>query len=168
MIITLDDEDMTEMAAMAGIVLDEGQAALLAAGMRKGSDGKWAQSRVTVPGSQGDVTRVRELAGMFLLRERVLHVSARHAQSADEARRMTEIVTGRPELSRQVSRISRAHGAELIRTHQGGEILFTAGSGRGCRADLAVLSGPGPDTEAAVLPCLAAGNNPQIWTTEGP
>jgi hypothetical protein len=167
MIITLDDEDMTALAAMAGITLDEGQAALLAAGMRKGSDGKWAQFQVTVPGSQGAVTRVRELAGLFLLRERVLHVSAGHAQSAEEARKMTGIVTGRPDLARKVTRVSRVHGGERITVDGGGEIRYmTPPSCRGYAADLIVFR-PGRNLDdkvlAAVLPCAAGRPDPQIW-----
>lgn len=160
--------DIAELAAMAGIVLDGEQSALLAAGMRKGSDGKWEQFQVTVPDGQDDVIRVRELAGLFLLGERVLHVSAGHAQSAEQARKMTEIVTGSPDLARRVTRVSRVHGAELIRTYRGGgEIRYmTPPSCRGYAADLIVFR-PGRNLDdkvlAAVLPCAAGRPDPQVW-----
>lgn len=166
MIVTLDDKDMIALAATAGIVLDEGQAALLAAGMRKGSDGKWAQFQVSVPDGQDAVIRVRELAGLFLLGERVLHISAGHAQSAKEARGMTETVLGKPDLARRVNQVSRVHGGELIGTWDA-DIRFLAQPCKGgLAADLIVL-GPGADrgsgTLTALLPCLSARRNPQMW-----
>lgn len=166
MITALDDEDMIALAAMAGIVLDEEQAVLLAAGMRKGGDGKWAQFQVTVPDSQGDVIRVRELAGMFLLGERVLHVSAGHAQSAEEARKMTETVMGSPDLARRVSQVSRVHGGELIGTWDA-DIRFVAQPCKcGYAADLIVF-GPGVRRDsrlyAALIPCMGNRPDPQIW-----
>jgi hypothetical protein len=135
--------------------------------MSQGPDGKWAALRVRVRAGDSRVATVRELAGLFMLDERVLHVSSGSVPAVETFRNLLQFIERAPELSRRISRLSKASGAELIRAYRGGEIVFTAGSGRGCRADLAVLSDPGPDTETAVLPCLAAGGNPQIWTMEG-
>jgi hypothetical protein len=154
------------MAATAGIVLDPDQAALLAAGMRKGSDGKWARFQVAVPEDQDEVILARELAGMFLLGERVLHVSAGHAQSAEAARKMTGLVTGKPDLARRVNEVSRVHGGELIGTWDA-DIRFTAQPcKRGYAADLIVF-GPGVRRDsrlyAALIPGLGNRPDPQIW-----
>jgi hypothetical protein len=159
-------EDITELAATAGITLDPEQSALLAAGMRKGSDGKWAQFQVALPDGQDDVIRVRELAGMFLLGERILHVSARHAQSAEQARKMTETVLGKPDLARRVNQVSRVYGGELIGTWDA-DIRFMAQPCKtGYSADLIVF-GPGVRRDsrlyAALLPCMMTRPDPQIW-----
>ena len=163
----ITQEDATELAAMAGITLTAEQEALITAGMRTGSDGKRVQFQVKLPRGQAEVILVRELAGLFLLDERILHVSAGNIQSAGQARKITEIVTGSPELSRRVSRIRRANGAESIRTYQGSEIRFlTSLQARGYAADLLVF-GPGADRSsriiAALIPCLAGRPDPQIW-----
>jgi hypothetical protein len=145
--------DITALAVTAGITLTPGQEKLLAAGMRKNGDGRWAQFQVTVPADQDEVILVRELAGMFLLGERVLRVSAGHAQSAAQARKTAQLVLGRPDLARRVTDVSRAHGGELIGTWDA-SIRFMAQPGKqGYAADLIVL-GPGTDRGSRLYTAL--------------
>jgi hypothetical protein len=136
--------DITALAVTAGITLTPGQEKLLAAGMRKNGDGRWAQFQVTVPADQDEVILVRELAGMFLLGERVLRVSAGHAQSAAQARKTAQLVLGRPDLARRVTDVSRAHGGELIGTWQAGVRRRPDRPRAGHRPGLPPLHGPGP------------------------
>lgn len=167
MITIIQPGDIAELAALAGITLTTRQAVLAGHGMSQGPDGGWAALRVRVQAGDSRVATIRELAGLFMLDERVLHVCPVYIQARESFRSLLQCIDRAPELSRRISRLSQAAGAELIRTYRGGEIRFPAGSGRGCSADLAVLDSPGPGTEAAVLPCLAAGKNPQVWLMEG-
>lgn len=160
------NEDITGLAAMAGITLTPEQEALLISGLRTGSDGKRAQFQVAVPEDQDGVILIREMAGLFLLGERILHVSAGNGRSAAQARKMTETVIGRPDLARRISYVSRVNGGELISTWDGEIRFLTQGRGKGCVADLIVL-GSGTDRGsrafAALVPCVMSRPDPQIW-----
>lgn len=162
-------DDITALAAMAGITLDPDQAELLAAGMRKGDDGKRERFQVAVPGAVSDpVLLARELAGVFLLGERVLHVSASHAQSAKQAEKTARVVMGSPDLARRVSQVSRAYGGELIGTWDADIRFLAQPCKHGYAADLIVL-GPGVRRDArlytALIPGLGNRPDPQIWMT---
>jgi hypothetical protein len=159
-------DDVTELAAIAGVRLTAGQERLVTAGMRKSGDGAWAQFQVAVPDGQDEVLLVRELAGMFLLGERVLHVSAGHARSAEDAEKMTKTILGSPDLARRVSHVSRMRGGEMISLWDG-DVKFRAQPLHGGHAVDLLAFGPGTRRDArvlaALLPCLAGRPDPQVW-----
>src|SRR5205809_457432 len=72
--------EAAELAASAGLVLDPWQAMVLDAALGKRRDGKWAAFEVGVVVSRqngkGGILEARELAGLFLIRERLLVHSA--------------------------------------------------------------------------------------------
>jgi hypothetical protein len=161
-----DAVDAIELAATAGITLAPGEQEALSAAMAR-DDGRWVQPRVNC--GYSDVILARELAGLFLLDERILHVCPSRTQAGAAFERLYECVAREPELSRRVTRASKAAGMESLRTQAGGEIWFPSVSGsRGVSADLIVLSGgTGYDNRVltAVLPCSASRPDPQVWVT---
>jgi hypothetical protein len=161
-------EDITELAAKAGITLDPDQAALLAAGMSKDGNGKWTRFEVPVPDRSDAVLLARELAGMFLLGERVLDVSGGPDQAEDRARKAIMAVSRSRSLTGRVTRLSRLRGLQSIAAGDGEIRFMSSPSYRGYSADLLVFR-PGSDPDdkilAAVLPCAASRPDPQIWRT---
>lgn len=177
-------QEAVELAAMAGLDLDEWQQFILVNALGERVDGKWAASSVgvTVPrqNGKGGIIEARQLTGLYLLPEPLLIYSAHLFDTSLEAfRRLSNLIEGKDELLRRVKRISRAHGEEGIelygpkgrRVTGGQRIRFrtrTKGGGRGFSGacvffDEAMIF---PEvSHAAILPILSAQPNPQAWYT---
>ena len=113
----------------------------------------------------------RELAGLFLLGERLIIHSAHQFDTSLEAfRRLETLIEGSDELSRRVKKATHSHGEEGIELLNGQRIRFrtrTKGGGRGFTGDCLILDEAMVLSEAfygALLPTLSARSmtaNPQ-------
>ncbi|MBF6557027.1 MAG: terminase [Acidimicrobiales bacterium] len=162
-----------ELAASAGLHLDEWQRFVLTHLCAEGADGKWAAFEAAqVVGRQngkGAILLARELAGLFLFDERfIVHSAHDFSTSLEHFSRLDAIIDGTPEFKRRVKRVSRSHGDEGIELKSGQRIRFrtrTKGGGRGFSADLVVFDEAMFLQEAALgalLPTLSARPNPQV------
>lgn len=167
--------EAVQLAREAGLVLDEWQAFVLEHALgRRGS--KWAAFEVglVVPrqNGKGSILEARELAGLFLLRERLIVHSAHQFDTSLEAfRRLLFLVEDNPDFSRRVKRVSRSHGEEGIELTNRQRIRFrtrTKGGGRGFSGDCVIFDEAMIFPEAshgAILPILSARPDPQAWYT---
>lgn len=120
---------------------------------------------------KGGIIEARELAGLFLLGERLIIHTAHEALTSDNAfDRLWELIENTPELLRRVKggKPSRAHGNQAITLTNGQKIRFrtrTSGGARGLSGDLLILD-EAMDISAAkvsaVIPLLSTRPNPQI------
>jgi hypothetical protein len=166
--------EAAELAASAGLMLDDWQRHILSVALGERSDGKWAAFEVgLIVGRQngkGAVLEARELAGLFLFGEQLILHSAHEFKTAQEAfRRVLALVQNTPDLERLVSRVRTSHGEEGIELRSGARLRFVArstGSGRGFSGDVVILDEaynlPG-SAMGALLPTMAARPNPQVW-----
>lgn len=176
---------------LAGKPLDEWQAHVLEGAMGERPDGRWTAFEVglVVPRQNGKnvIIEARELAGLFILGDRVIIHSAHQFKTARKSfRDMERLVRNTPSLHSQVLgykgqgswediRGIRQNGTELsIELQNGCKLEYQArsgGGGRGFTGDLIVLDEAydlSVDEIAAMLPTMAARSmdgNPQIWYT---
>lgn len=169
-------DEAVELAQLAGLSLDHWQADVLRGALGEKPDGTWAAPFVglVVPrqNGKGAILEARELAGLFLLREKLIIHSAHQFDTSLEAfRRLLFLIENTPELDSRVKRVSRSHGEEGIELMDGSRIRFrtrTSGGGRGFSAPCVILDEAMilPEaTHAALLPLLSAQANPQVWYT---
>jgi hypothetical protein len=165
-----------ELAAMAGLYVDPWQELAIHDGLGEREDGNWAAFEVGVEvprqNGKGGILEVRELAGLFLLDERLVIHSAHEFSTAEEAlERMAALIEGCADLSRRVKVIKRSHGQEGIYLTNGQRLRYktrTKGGGRGFTADCVILDEAMVIPEAflgALMPTLSARPNPQLWYT---
>lgn len=140
-----------KLAATGGLVADDWQELIVTDQLGKRDDGKFAavECGASVPrqNGKGGCIEVRKIAGLFLLEERMVMYTAHQFKTAQEHfRRMKEYIRNSDEMSRQVMRISDAHGKEGIELYGTGRhrltrtrrLLYLArskGSGRGFTGD---------------------------------
>lgn len=165
--------EAVELCRMAGLGLDPWQEMVLTHALGERQDGKWAALEVglCVPrqNGKGTIEEARELAGLFLLDERLLiHTAHLFKTSLEAFRRLLMLIEGSPDLDRMVQRVSKAHGEEGITLKNGARIQFatrTLSAGRGLSGDLVVLDEAMYIAEATIdslAPVLSAKPNPQI------
>lgn len=165
-----------ELAAMAGLYLDPWQQLVLTGSLGERLDGRWAafEVGVVVPRQNGKdgLLEARQLAGLFLLGERlIIHTAHQFDTSLEAFRRLLTLIEGSEDLSRRVKRVSRAHGEEGIELLSGQRVRFrtrTKGGGRGFSGDLLILNEAmiiPKSAHGATLPTLSARPNPQVWYT---
>lgn len=169
-------DDAIELAATAGLLLDPWQQHALRSSLAETKPNKWAANEVAVivprQNGKGSILEARELAGLFLLDERLIIHSAHEFKTASEGFvRIKQLIEGSPEFSKKVKRILSGHGNEGIELKSGSRLQFMArsrGSGRGFSGDCIILDEAFALTDAqmaAMLPTLSARPNPQIWYT---
>lgn len=171
-------EEAIELAALAGLYLDEWQQFVLRNALGERADGRWAaQSVGLVVGRQNgknSILEARELAGLFLLGERVIiHTAHEQSTSSEHFRRVLTLIEGVPEFDRRVLKAIHGKGMEAIELRGGQRILFktrTGGGGRGFTVDgclvfdEAMILSAG--AKAALIPTLAGKSieaSVQIW-----
>lgn len=165
--------EATELAATAGLVLDEWQSFALDCMLGEREDGKWAafETALIVPrqNGKGSILEARELAGLFLFGEQLILHSAHEFKTAQEAfRRVLALVDNTDDLRKRVSRVRTSHGEEGIELSTGARLRFVArstGSGRGFTADCVILDEAyrlPQETVGALLPTLSARANPAL------
>lgn len=177
-------DEAIELAAIADLNLDPWQGGYLRHLLGERADGSWAAFQaglcVSRQNGKGGVLEARELAGLFLLDERLIVHSAHQFDTSLEAfRRLLFLVESRDEFTRRVKRVSRAHGEEGIelhgpkgrRTTGGQRIRFrtrTKGGGRGFSGDVVIFDEcmilP-VAFHGAVFPIISARPNPQVIYT---
>lgn len=165
--------EAVELAASAGLVLDEWQAFALEVILAERSDGRWAafESGVLVArqNGKGAIIEALELAGLFLFGERLILHSAHEFKTAAEGfLRIKELVEGSDELRRLCKKPRTSHGEESIERLDGARLRFVArsrSSGRGFSGDRVILDEAQELPRKAVgamLPTLSARPNPQV------
>lgn len=168
--------EAVELAASAGLALDDWQQFALRSFLRERPGPKWSafECGLVVPrqNGKGAVLEARELAGLFLFGEQLILHSAHEFKTAQEAfRRVLALVENTDDLRKRVARVRTSHGEEGIELTTGQRLRFVArstGSGRGFSGDCVILDEAMVLPEAAMgalLPTLSARPNPQIWYT---
>jgi hypothetical protein len=123
---------------------------------------------------KGAVLEARELAGLFLFGESILHTSHEFKTSMDHFRRLERLIRNTPDLHRKVDAYPRAPGTEGIVMRDGRALRFmarTKGSGRGFPADVVIIDEAFAATGeqlAALMPTMQSKPNPQTWYTSSP
>lgn len=153
-------QEAVELAASAGLFLDPWQAWCLDGILAERADGNWcAFEAALIVGRQngkGSVLEALELAGLFLLDERLIVHSAHKFDTAQEHfLRMQALIESSDDLAGKVAKISTANGKEAIHLRNGARLKFVArsrGSARGFSGDRIVFD------EAMILPPEALGS----------
>jgi hypothetical protein len=173
-----EGERVADLAAAAGLDLDDWERWVLDQGLGRTGGGQWAAFEkaliVSRQNGKGAILEALELAALFLDDfdvELILH-SAHEFKTASEAfRRVQGRIDNHPSFRRRVRQVYLQRGAESIELKNGKRLRFIArssGSGRGFSADLVILDEAyelGDAAMAALLPTLSARPNPQIWYT---
>lgn len=165
-------DEAVELAREAGLDLDPWQEFVLERALAR-RENRWAAFEVglCVPrqNGKGTVFEARELAGLFLLGERLLIHSAHQFDTSLEAfRRLLFLIEDNPDFDRRVKRVSRSHGEEGIELKSGQRIRFrtrTKGGGRGFSSDFLGLDEAmilPESAHGALLPTLSARPDPQV------
>ncbi|MFI5664602.1 terminase [Streptomyces sp. NPDC051684] len=166
--------EAVELAKLAGLELFPWQQRVLDIGLRERADGQWAAFEVAVnvarQNGKGAIIEARELAGLFLLGERVILHSAHEFKTARVGfERIRSLILGTPSLSKRVKRILNNTTETSIELVNGQKLHFLARSGataRGFTGDCIILDEDmilGDDAMGALMPTLSAVPNPQIW-----
>lgn len=171
-------QDVADLSARFGVVLDEWQELVLQAAMGERRDRTWAAQRVglSVPRQNGksQLLVARVLAGALLFGERKIVVSAHQQDTSRESfDKLLEIIEadGNEALRARLkpNGVMRALNREVVRFTNGSVIQFKARSGpggRGFSSDCLMLD------EAQILPerawvsinsTMSAMPNPQVW-----
>ncbi|WP_052189867.1 terminase [Streptomyces sp. NRRL S-1824] len=167
-------QEAVELAALAGLKLDPWQQYVLDQGLGERADGQWSAFEVAVnvprQNGKGGIIEARELAGLFLLGEKlILHSAHEFKTSIVAFRRIEQLIMGCPDLRKRVLRVRKTTGEEAIELVTGQVLRFLArsgGSGRGFTGDCNVLDEAmilGDDAMGALMPTMSAVPNPQIW-----
>jgi hypothetical protein len=186
-------DQAVQLAAMAGLYLDDWQQFVLRHSLGERNDGKWAAFEVGLCVSRQNgknaLLEARELAELFLVRKiagprTILHSAHLFSTSLEHFRRLSQRIRDTPDLAALVKRrgskmigIRESHGEESIELEDGSRIIFAArtkGGRRGFTLDLVVwdeaMELPGA-VVGAVLPTVSAKTGPQylpgpqVWYT---
>jgi hypothetical protein len=177
---SVPDYDLTRgpeaaaLAATTGLILDEPQRLVLDAMLGLRADGKFAAFEVCVieprQNGKGAIYEARELAGIFLLGEKLLiHSAHEYATSLEAFYRMVALLEENTELARMIRRTRNAHGEQGFDFRNGARLRYrtrTRGGGRGFSADFVGLDESMQLPEfavAALLPTMSARENPQVF-----
>lgn len=170
-------EAAADLAAMAGLVMDDEQHAALDAILSVDDKGRWAaiDSAIVCPRQNGKtvVLQVIALADLFLFDARLVIWSAHLFPTAMEAfRDLEQIITGTPELAKRLKRgsrgISRENGNEGFELVGDRRLKFRARSktgGRGLTGDRVILDEAfaiQAGELGSLYPTLSARPNPSV------
>jgi hypothetical protein len=169
-------ERVLRLAATLGLELDDWQRDLLEGSMLERPDGKWAafESLVVVPRQNGKnaIIEVRQLAGLFVLNERLQVHSAHEFKTAlEHFIRIKSLVECSDDLMRRVKIIRTGSADMSIELKGGARLRFVArskSSGRGLTGDTVYLDEAFALTAAqlgALIPTMRARRNGQVWYT---
>lgn len=168
--------EAVELAALAGLDLDEWQQWCLLEALGENDDRQWSAFEVAIvvgrQNGKGSILEARQIAGLFLLHEQLqVHTAHEFKTCFEHFLRVVNLVESSPELDRRVARIRRGAGEQAIELKTGERLRFLArsgGSGRGMSGDAVYLDEAfalTPPMMGALLPTLSARPNPQIWYT---
>jgi hypothetical protein len=167
-------DDAADLAASAGLILDEWQRYVLRHSLGERPDSKWAATEAAcfVPrqSGKGAIIEARVLAGLFLFGERLIVWTAHEYKTAHEGfLRLRELIRGAPHLHKLVKRYWEGSGEQGIELVTGQRLRFLArskGSGRGFSGDTVILDEAQALTleqMKALFSTLSAKPNPQVW-----
>lgn len=192
--VTSRGDDAVDLAAVAGLMLDPWQEHVLRGACSTNADGKWAAKNVglIVPrqNGKGSVLEARELAGLFLFGENIVHTAHLFGTAAEHQRRMESLIRGCEYLAEMMEGYHGDPRGKMSGIKTGNsEMSFTVAPGagrpetrmlfkarskdsiRGYTFDLLTFDEaynlPG-EVEAAARPALSAktmNGNPQVWYT---
>ena len=168
--------DAVELAALAGLVLDDWQAWFLTESLRRDRRGRWEvfEAGLIVPrqNGKGALLEARQLFGLFWLEEPLqVHTAHEFKTAYEHFLRVSQLIEGCPDLDRKVLRVRRGAGEQAVELKNGCRLRFVArstGSGRGFTGDAVYLDEAFALTSAmmgALLPTMSAVPNPQVWYT---
>lgn len=179
--VSTSGEEAIDLAADAGLILDDWQQFVLTESLGERPDGKWSAPSVgLVVGRQngkGAILEARELWGLFLGGERlIIHTAHLQKTATQHFERMKALIRNSSFLSKRVPNrgMPSGKGSEAIRTVDGATIFFatrSGGGGRGLTSDLLVFDEAMylSDTDVnALVPSLSARTmtgNIQMWFT---
>lgn len=167
-------QEAIDLAARAGLHLDAWQQHVLRVGMGEKPDGSWASFEVAVnvprQNGKGAIIEARELWGLFIGGEELILHSAHEFKTAKNAfKRIERLIRSTPDLHKRVKTYRQTVGEEGIELHTGQLLRFIArskGSGRGFTGHCNVMDEDmilGDNEMDALLPTMAAVEDPQIW-----
>lgn len=167
---------MVELAASAGLLLDDWQQHALEVGLAERDDGQWLSRMVALivgrQNGKGSILEALELAALFLFGCRtIVHTAHLFKTSSEAFVRLLELVESTPDLDRLVQSVHRSHGSEGIELTTGERIWFgtrTGGAGRGLSPDLLIVDEAynlNDRATSALFPSMSARPNPQAWIT---
>jgi hypothetical protein len=164
---------VTRLAGMAGIDLDEAQQLIAHAVSGVDGNDRWAAFEAVIFAPRQNLKTeyliARILAGLYLFREELILFSAHQARTTAEVfRRVRRAIERGPELGARIARVSNKPGAETIELDSGQRLQCVARStstGRGFTGDVVILDEAhnlDSDELAAILPMLSTRANPQV------
>lgn len=172
-------DEAIELAALAGLHLDDWQQYVLRCALGERPDGRWSASTVgLVVGRQngkGSVLEARQLWGLFLGGEKLLiHTAHRQKIATNHYMRVRDLIRNVPELKARTAKMLNGKGQEEIELKDGRRMIFTtrvSGNARGLSANSVFYDEAMFLTESdrsAITPTMAAqsmAGNMQIWYT---
>jgi hypothetical protein len=134
-------DEAVELAASAGLILDDWQADALRAMLAVGADGRWLHFEfglnVARQNGKGGILEARELAALFLTGEKLaVHSAHEFATSQEHFRRVEDLIQNTPELHAKVkgrSGYRHSHGDESINLASGQRLVFKTRTKSGLR-----------------------------------
>lgn len=166
--------EIIDLAASAGLHLDEWQRYVLTHGLGMHRNGEWTARRVScwVPrqNGKGAIIEALELAWLFLLDEElIIHSAHQHRTSKRAYARLEKLIRGTPDMLKRVKAFRQTNGEHEIELHDGRLLQYTTRSRTAVRGfsspklvldEAQELTG---DQIAAIMPTVSAMPNWQIW-----
>lgn len=167
-------DEAIELAEAYGPPLDEAQKIVLRAGLGTTAGGLWAAAlvahMVSRQNGKGDEIQARELAGLVLWDEGIIHTSHEMPTTVNAFNRLVSVFKNFDDLGKRVQRIRYANGEQAIEMKSGAFIRYrarTGGGGRGLDDISLVVYDEAqhlqPEHVAASSPTLATNVNAQVW-----
>jgi hypothetical protein len=164
---------ITRLAAMGGIHLDEAQELVAHATAGVGADGRWSAFECVIFAPRQNLKTeyllARILAGLYIFREELIVFSAHRASTTTKVfKRLKRAIDKSPHLGSRIVRVSNRIGSEQIELASGQSVEMVArstSSGRGFTGDCVILDEShelDTDQLAAILPMVATRKNPQV------
>jgi hypothetical protein len=172
-------DEVIDLAATAGLILDPWQQFVLRNAMGERPDGRWSSFEVGLivarQQGKGSVLEARELAGLVLFGEKqIVHTAHELKTSMKHFKRLIHLLDGSDDLRRRVKKVINSNGKEGLEMVNGAVLeclARTKGAGRGYTGDLVVLDEAYALTDEqmeASMPTMLAVDNAQVWYTSSP
>jgi hypothetical protein len=172
-------DEVIDLAASAGLILDPWQQFVLRNAMGERADGRWSAFEVGLvvarQQGKGSVLEARELAGLVLFGEKqIVHTAHELKTSMKHFKRLVRLFDGSDDLRRRVKKVINSNGKEGLEMANGAVLeclARTKNAGRGFTGDLVVLDEAYALTDEqmeASMPTMLAVDNAQVWYTSSP
>lgn len=174
--VTSAGDEAIELAATAGLVLDEWQCYVLREALGESANGRWTAFQVglVVPrqNGKGAILEALILAALYLFDDEMTIYSAHEFKTAQETfRRVIGLIEGADHLRQSVLRKVQSTNEMGLELRTGQRLRFlarSAGSGRGFSGSRVILDEAynlSATMMAALMPVMSTKPNPQIWYT---